>query len=341
MDIRQETQRLTASAPDVARAAAILRAGGLVAIPTETVYGLAANAMDPAAVEGIFRAKCRPHWDPLIVHVGSLGMLHTVVAEVGDASRRLMEAFWPGPLTLLLPRRPEVPDSVTAGRALVGVRMPSHPVAAALLAAAAIPLAAPSANRFGHVSPTTADHVLADLNGTIDAVLDAGPCEIGVESTVAEVHPEHIVIYRSGGIGAAQLEHATGLPARVHTPVASGSAPPQSMPSPGVGMRHYATRARIRLVASQADLNHLLRSEPALGAAAILLPSDWQQPNHTGPVWPWAASTDAAGLAESLYRGLRALDTTGTDTILVPYPAQAHGLFAALRDRLEKASRSV
>src|ERR1039458_1717655 len=154
------------------RAAEILRAGGLVALPTETVYGLGANALDAAAVERIFEAKQRPAWDPVIVHISDLAMLDGLVGEVPAAARKLMEAFWPGPLTLLLPRTAEVPDAVTAGRALVGVRMPAHPVARELIRLAGVPVAAPSANRFGHISPTTALHVLADLDGRIDAVLD-------------------------------------------------------------------------------------------------------------------------------------------------------------------------
>ncbi len=184
------TERLEASAAGLARAGELLRGGGLVAMPTETVYGLAAVARNAAAVERIFVAKGRPHWDPLIVHVADAGMVGTVARAVADVEQRLMEAFWPGPLTLLLPRRPELPPVVTAGRELVGVRMPRHPVAVGMIRAAGAALAAPSANRFGHVSPTCADHVLADLDGRIDAIVDAGACGIGVESTVAECSAE-------------------------------------------------------------------------------------------------------------------------------------------------------
>src|SRR6202034_1838841 len=171
----------------MAQAASILGRGGTVALPTETVYGLGANALDLKAVAAIFAAKERPGWDPLIVHVADEAMLAGVVGDVPEAARRLMRAFWPGPLTLLLPRSAEVPDAVTAGRPLVGVRMPSHPVALALIRRAGVPIAAPSANLFGHVSPTTAAHVLEDLDGRIDAVLDSGPAPQGVESTVLDV----------------------------------------------------------------------------------------------------------------------------------------------------------
>ena len=193
-------------------AAVILRSGGLVALPTETVYGLGANAFDPAAVAQIFAAKQRPAWDPVIVHIAPRdarkekqndplweAMPDGLVEEIPEAARRLIEAFWPGPLTLLLPRGHAVPDAVTAGRQLVGVRMPAHPVALELIRRAGVPVAAPSANLFGHISPTTAEHVLADLDGRIDAVLDAGPTDHGVESTVLDPCRSPMVIYRPGG----------------------------------------------------------------------------------------------------------------------------------------------
>ena len=174
----------------IAQAAQILRAGGLVALPTETVYGLGANALDASAVTRIFEAKQRPSWDPIIVHiagpVAQNPMLEPLVTNLPPVAHDLMRAFWPGPLTLLLPRTAAVPDIVTAGRPLVGIRMPAHPVAFELIRQAGIPVAAPSANVFGHISPTTAAHVLEDLDGKIDAVLDAGPTQHGVESTVLD-----------------------------------------------------------------------------------------------------------------------------------------------------------
>ena len=198
-------------------AAAILRAGGLVALPTETVYGLGANALNRAAVEGIFKAKQRPAWDPIIVHISEVEMLGQLVAKVPEAARRLMNAFWPGPLTLLLPRTPAVPDVVTAGRPLVGVRMPSHPVALELIRRAGVPVAAPSANRFGHVSPTTAAHVLYDLDGRIDAVLDAGSATRGVESTVLDPSSIPMTIYRPGAVTEEQIREIAG-PVEVFKP---------------------------------------------------------------------------------------------------------------------------
>src|ERR1700734_3017565 len=187
------------------RAAEILRGGGLVALPTETVYGLGANALDRAAVERIFAAKSRPAWDPIIVHIASEAMLEGLVEEVPAAARRLMQHFWPGPLTLLLRRTSAVPDAVTAGRPLVGVRMPAHPVVLEVIRMAGVPVAAPSANSFGHISPTTAEHVLEDLDGRIDAVLDAGPTIHGVESTVLDPCRNPMVIYRPGAVTAVQI----------------------------------------------------------------------------------------------------------------------------------------
>ena len=191
-------------------AAEILRNGGLVALPTETVYGLGANTLNGAAVAGIFAAKQRPAWDPIIIHISDLGMLEGLVQDVPEAARRLMKAFWPGPLTLLLPRSATVPDAVTAGRALVGVRMPAHPVALELIRRAGVPVAAPSANLFGHISPTTAAHVLEDLDGRIDAVLDGGSTAHGVESTVLDPCQIPMVIYRPGAVTVEQIREVGG-----------------------------------------------------------------------------------------------------------------------------------
>ncbi len=331
------TLRLDTSAGAIERAGGILRAGGLVAIPTETVYGLAALAWNTAAVERIFVAKDRPHWDPLIVHALDLAMVDTVVGKIDGVSEKLMEAFWPGPLTLLLPRRLDLPLAVTAGRELVAVRVPAHAIAREIIRAAGAPLAAPSANLFGHVSPTTAEHVLADLDGRIDAVVDAGPCGIGVESTVAECRADEVILYRAGGVTATQVERAAGMPVRMYS-AEPMPGPPESLPSPGVGMRHYATRATVVLVRSKAEMD-LLLARPAHHGAGVLLPLGWELGSHTGPVWRWAAMEDAPALAEGLYRGLRALDATGATEIVVPLPRQTTGLFAALHDRLDKAAR--
>ena len=332
------TLRLLASSREsIARAAGILRKGGLVAMPTETVYGLAANAFNAAAVESVFEAKARPHWDPLIVHVSEEAMLLRVARDVPDTARRLMEAFWPGPLTLLLPRQTLLPAAVTAGRDLVGVRMPVHPVALELIRQAGVPLAAPSANRFGHISPTTAEHVLADLEGAIDAVLDAGPCAIGVESTVLD--PSARVLYREGGVSRHAIEEVLQAAVTVYQPDHADA--PASLPSPGVGMRHYAPEARVLLVNDEAGLRAGFSSLPPQGTG-VMLPKGWSVPSAVpGNVYPWQRWDNPAALARTLYTGLRMLEATGVSVILCPLPpASELPMVQAIRDRLLKAARN-
>jgi len=230
------------------RAAEILRSGGTVALPTETVYGLGANALDATAIAKIFAAKQRPSWDPLIVHISDREMLEQVVANVPENAQKLINAFWPGPLTLLLPKSNAIPAAVTAGRPRVGVRMPQHPVAHALIHEAGIPIAAPSANRFGRTSPTTAGHAADDLDGRIDAILDSGETTHGLESTVIDVCENPCVIYRPGVISLEQIR-AIGVDAVMFREAATArTAEPASLPSPGVGLRHYAPKAKLILI---------------------------------------------------------------------------------------------
>jgi L-threonylcarbamoyladenylate synthase len=324
------------------RAAAILRAGGLVALPTETVYGLGANALDDGAVERIFEAKQRPAWDPVIVHVADFAMLNGLVTEVPDAARRLMEAFWPGPLTLLLPRSSAVPDAVTAGRPLVGVRMPAHPVALELIRRGGVPVAAPSANTFGHISPTTADHVLDDLDRRIDAVLDAGPTRQGVESTVLDPCQSPMVIYRPGAVTAQQIRDTAGEVEVFRGAESLAKTPHSALPSPGVGLRHYAPRARLVLVeAPLADLRQRM-SEAATcmreERIGLMLPAEFTSPVRKAIVFPWGRWTVPEELARNLYAGLRALDAQRCTVIICPVPP-GEGIGAATRDRLIKAAR--
>ena len=328
----------------LSRAAEILRAGGLVALPTETVYGLGANALDREAVERIFAAKQRPSWDPIIVHIAKTEMLGQIVSEVPPAARRLMQAFWPGPLTLLLPRTAAVPDAVTAGRPLVGVRMPAHSVALALIRHAAVPVAAPSANRFAHISPTTAEHVLHDLNGRIEAVLDAGPTTRGVESTVIDPASSPMMIYRPGAVTAEQIREVAG-PVEIFKDAAGLSETPrEALPSPGVGLRHYAPKARLVLIgASQRQLSARLAEAARRWPNEILgvmLPADVAPPPgcDSGHTFAWGRWDAPDELAQRLYAGLRALDAAGCTVILCPLPP-AEGLGVAIRDRLHKAAR--
>lgn len=327
----------------LAEAAAILRRGGLVALPTETVYGLGANALDTAAVERIFAAKQRPSWDPIIVHIAGPvrdnPMLTKIVEDIPANARKLMDAFWPGPLTLLLPRSVAVPDAVTAGRPLVGVRMPAHPVAFALIAEAGVPVAAPSANLFSRISPTTAEHVLQDLDGRIDAVLDAGATQHGVESTVLDPNQWPMVIYRPGAITAEQVRAVAGEVVLFRSDEPLADSPREAMPSPGVGLRHYAPRARLILVeGSTAEMQrHIARatSDARLGA---MLPEGWHAPAQA-KVFAWGRWNAPEELAQRLYAGLRELDAQGCEVILCPVPS-ADGVGAALRDRLRKAAWS-
>ena len=320
-------------------AAVILRAGGLVALPTETVYGLGANALDEGAVARIFAAKQRPAWDPVIVHIASLEMLEGLVDEVPEAARRLMKAFWPGPLTLLMKRTAAVPDAVTAGRALVGVRMPAHPVALELIRRAGIPVAAPSANLFGHTSPTTAAHVLEDLDGRIDAVVDAGPTGLGVESTVLDCTQSPMVIYRPGSVTAQQIQAVAGAVVEIEAGELA-QTPREAMPSPGVGLRHYAPRARLVLVEGEPGLLGKRLAEAVLHwpgeRVGVLAPAEVMVDIEGAVLVPWGRWSAPEEMARTLYAGLRALDAEGCTVILCPLPP-TEGIGTAIRDRLIKA----
>jgi len=325
-------------------AAALLRAGKLVALPTETVYGLGANALNAEAVASIFRAKERPSWDPVIVHIADLSQLDELVESVPDSARRLMKAFWPGPLTLLLPRSKLVGDAVTAGRRLVGVRMPAHPVALELIRRAGVPVAAPSANLFSHISPTTAAHVLADLDGRIDAVLDAGQAAHGVESTVLDPNQTPMIVYRPGAVTVEQIRAAAGA-AELYQPEVkpANNQPREALPSPGVGIRHYAPRARLVLVESSSEAFGLA-VEARVAAlkgkkVGLLLPEGFHLPQslQQAVVFNWGSWLKPEELAHRLYAGLRALDDAGVAVIYCPKPAK-QGVGAALLDRLGKAT---
>ena len=337
-DLEGEGSRLA-----IARAAEILRGGGTVAFPTETVYGLGANAFDAEAVKKIFVAKERPGWDPLIVHIADREMLQKVAAEIDQDVHRLMEAFWPGPLTLLLRRSPRIPEVVTAGLARVGVRMPAHPVTRALLQAAGVPLAAPSANRFGRISPTTAEHVAEDLAGRIDAILDGGETTHGVESTVVEARPEGCVIFRPGVITREQLEAVCGVKVWLREAMLAEDAV-KAAPAPGMGVRHYAPRARLVLVEGEGrsqveEFFQAVRAcEEAGEAVGVMLPDRFCEA-AMGPrvqVYPWGRWEDAEELAQRLYAGLRGLDQAGVTVIVCPMP-KGEGIGVAVRDRLRRA----
>jgi L-threonylcarbamoyladenylate synthase len=329
------------SDPALQQAAEILRSGGLVAFPTETVYGLGANALNAVAVEKIFAAKQRPHWDPVIVHVAAMERARELTREWPQAAEKLAEAFWPGPLTMLLPRSAQIPDICTAGRDKVGLRLPAHPVAQALIAASGVPVAAPSANRFGHTSPTTAAHVLADLEGRIDAVLeidlDASWCQFGVESTVLDPTANPVIVYRPGGVTAEQIRLLLGKVV-VAEPKLSSETPPEALESPGLGIRHYAPRARILLVESEAELRQAVSREALQHRVGVLLPQPWQTPAESVSIMRWGSWGDPESLARELYGQMRALDELGVDVIVCPVPPP-QGMGLAIRDRLRKAAK--
>ncbi|HXE09239.1 MAG TPA: L-threonylcarbamoyladenylate synthase [Acidobacteriaceae bacterium] len=333
---RLETGGVTGAA-GTRRAAELLRSGATVAFPTETVYGLGANALDAEAVAKIFAAKERPAWDPLIVHVADRAMLEQVVdsSMVDTVADELMLAFWPGALTLLLPRAPELPKAVTAGRALVGVRIPQHPIARELIRLAGVPVAAPSANRFGRTSPTTAAHVLQDLDGRIDALLDGGAATVGVESTVFDVASR--TIYRPGAVTAANLIEIIGEPVHLaRSSPAQEQEPPESSPSPGMGQRHYAPAARLVLVDNRKAFEEEVAKHPA-AEVGVMLPDDWD-PGHAAEAFRWGPWDRPDTLARLLYLGLRFLDQRAVKVIVCPVPPPA-GIGQALRDRLTRAAR--
>jgi L-threonylcarbamoyladenylate synthase len=263
-----------------------------------------------------------------------------LVRELPDAARKLMKAFWPGPLTLLLPRTAAVPDVVTAGRPLVGVRMPAHPVALELIRRAGVPVAAPSANLFAHISPTTAAHVLADLDGRIDAVLDAGPTEHGVESTVLDPCQTPMVIYRPGAVTSDQIREIAGAVEIYRDDGALQARLREALPSPGLGLRHYAPRARLVLIDGkwselEARLAGAVMDLPE-DQVGVMLPDGIPAPAGAVAVFAWGCWAAPEELARTLYAGLRRLDDQGCTVILCPMPP-AEGIGAAIRDRLLKA----
>jgi L-threonylcarbamoyladenylate synthase len=326
--------RIDPTEPDpevIARAAAVLREGGLVAFPTETVYGLGANALDAAAVARIFAAKGRPANNPLIVHVPDVVSVPHVAATWPEAAGKLAERFWPGPLTLVLPKRSEVPDAVTAGRPTVAVRVPSNPVALALLCAAAVPVAAPSANRSSELSPTRAEHVLHGLDGRIDLILDGGPTTGGIESTVVDVTCSPPRLLRPGLIGPAELEAVIGAIDRGAATAETDVAPA----SPGMLPRHYAPRTK--LYCAEESARGRAESMALQGNRIGWIP--FASPINLGPpgVLSVEMPKDPAGYAARLYEVLHDLDGKGLSAIVVEMPP-ADDAWLAIRDRLRRAS---
>jgi L-threonylcarbamoyladenylate synthase len=312
---------------DISHAAATLRAGGLVAFPTETVYGLGADASHADAVKKVFAAKGRPHDHPLIVHVASATQLTDWARDIPSAAEALAQKFWPGPLTLILKRAPGVSDLVTGGQDTVAVRVPSHPLAKALLRAFGGGVVGPSANRFGHVSATTAEHVRREFGNTVDVVLDGGACDVGIESTIIDCSGAKPAMLRPGWITAAQIESALGA-----TLAAPDAASPRA---PGTLAKHYAPKTPVMLV--EGDLiDELARSFARQGKCVAVLARNARQPLIEKLFWI-AAPVAAAAYAHDLYANLRALDAAGCDVILVEHLPLAME-WAAIHDRLQRAA---
>lgn len=305
---------------EIRHAAALLRDGKLVAFPTETVYGLGANALDESAVARIFEAKGRPTTSPIIVHVSSIDMARTVVAEWPPAAQRLSEKFWPGALTFVLKKQPAVPALVTAGLETVGVRVPSHPVALSLIREAGVPIAAPSANRFTQLSPTTAEHVRQALGDRVDYVLNGGPCTVGIESTVLSLGGDRPVLLRPGGVSRRQIENVIG------PVVQQTQATTESHPSPGMHPRHYSPRTALLLV-RHGDI-------PGDGRGAYL---QLAHEPKTQQVHVIQMPGDAIQYAAALYRTLYHLDAQQLDWIAVEEPDDTPA-WEAVRDRLKRAA---
>lgn len=335
----------------IQKAAQVIRAGGLVAFPTETVYGLGGNTFDPQAVQRIFLAKGRPANDPLIVHILNETWLEKVTTSFPPKTEVLVHRFWPGPLTLIFPRNPAIPPNVTAGGNSVAVRAPSHPVAQALLNAAGLPIAAPSANRFGHTSPTQAAHVYADLAGRIDLILDGGECPIGLESTVLDLTKEPPVILRPGGIPREEIERVIGT---VHLgDKDQNGVKKDCLPSPGMLDRHYSPHSTLVLIenisgsrenAIQKIIEYLRLVQKDVQKRIGILTVDEEA--HYFNVYQELEIISLGSLenldqvGRNLFAGMRTLEQAGVDLILTTDYGEK-GLGLAIRDRLRRAASQI
>jgi len=310
----------------IANAVRVLRKGGLVAIPTETVYGLGADAQREAAIRRVFAVKRRPTSHPLIVHLGATSWLPLWARTIPPTARKLAEAFWPGPLTLVLPRSGRVLDAITGGQDTVALRVPAHPLMRQLLSAFGGGIAAPSANRFGKLSPTTAEHVRAELADEVDLVLDGGPCAIGIESTIVDLSSGSPTVLRPGGVSQDELERALQQP----VPLARAT----NIRAPGLFPSHYAPTAEV-VLARASDVPDRVASLRSAGRkVAVVAPQSLPLPQD---VRQFPLSSDEAVFARALYGTLREIDLQGFDAVVVVPPADT-GLGVAIRDRLTKAA---
>ena len=330
-----QTLHLNDTTEDLSVAAALLREGQLVAIPTETVYGLAANALDGTAVASIFAAKGRPMDNPLIVHIAEWDELRPLVAEIPTAAKALAKAYWPGPLTMIFKKSGAVPDEVSAGLSTVAVRMPAHPIARSLIARSGCPLAAPSANRSGAPSPTDARRVQEDMDGRIAAVVDGGACDVGVESTVIDVSGECVRLLRPGAVTVEMLQAVVG-DVEVDKAVLSQLEQGAVAASPGMKYKHYAPAAKVILVKGDAAAyTAYVNAHAGDGVAALCF--DGEQDGLCVPYLTYGAREDAAAQAPGLFEALRLLDER---QITVAYAAcpSIEGVGLAVYNRLLRAA---
>lgn len=320
---------------DIAKAAVLLKAGGLVAIPTETVYGLAANALDGSAVKRIFEAKGRPQDNPLIVHIASLDTLPKLVASVPDEALALADQFWPGPLTIILPKASCIPDEVSAGLETVAVSFPSHPVARAIIEASGLPLAAPSANTSGRPSPTKAEHVLHDLRGKIEAVVDGGDCGVGLESTVVSLAGNRPRLLRPGGVTHEQLEETLG-PVEIDPAVTHAVQKNAVVSSPGMKYKHYSPKARVVILKGGGeDYIRYVNAHKREGAAALCFDEDAAALQV--PAVSLGPEEDREEQARRLFDALRTIDQMGATLAYARCPEQT-GVGLAVYNRLIRAA---
>ncbi|MGV3488730.1 MAG: L-threonylcarbamoyladenylate synthase [Tuberibacillus sp.] len=326
-----------AASKDIEEAAAFIRDGELVAFPTETVYGLGANALSEEAVKKIYEAKGRPSDNPLIVHISELDQMKRIAREVPDAAEKLIKAFWPGPLTVIVPVSDAVAETVTAGLDTVGIRMPSHPVSQALITAAGVPIAAPSANLSGKPSPTEAEHVYEDMNGRIAGILDGGPTGVGVESTVVDTTSEPVTILRPGGITREQLESVLGEVSSDPALTQKDAAPR----APGMKYRHYSPKAPVQLVpAGLAEMKNLVAEAKSEGKSVGVLITEENADefrNMADVISVVGNRTNLETVAQGLYNALRRFDHYNIDIIFSEtFPAE--GIGEAIMNRLSKAA---
>ena len=321
---------------DIAAAAAVLRGGGLLGIPTETVYGLGANGLDREAVRRIFAAKGRPQDNPLILHVPEASWLERYCRDVPQSAYALAEKFWPGPLTLVLPRREIVPDEVTCGLDTVGMRCPDHPVALAIIQAAGVPVAAPSGNLSGRPSPTCAQHMLEDMDGRIDAIVDGGPCGVGVESTILDLTAPVPRLLRPGGLPLENLREVLGEVAvdrAVLAPLEAGERPR----APGMKYRHYAPKAPVTVVSGPAARTARYIRENLGERTGVICFSEYAGTFLGCVVEPLGSTSDPEEQARRVFDALRAFDRTEVDAIFAQCPSGG-GLGLAVANRLKKAA---